>query len=415
MNIENELPERIIKAREACLSHADDLIRAAKRILSDEKLPHISYHLAVLALEEIGKSTLIIMGHIRSSLDDAETSPQRFCDDHIKKLFWATWGPSIGREKITKNQIESLQGLSRKIHETRLQALYVDFDATGTFLPSELISESEAQNLIDAATARLEMERLHKFGKIDENNLKTMNWFLSATSDQEKRKLIFGSKSMAKLAEVGSTNNWIDWLKQEFDKADEEAKEAIRQELQRQPPSTLTKLEDKWKIRVRLFTNSHSIRPKTLNKWNDLSSWIRLYPVGGKKNQIIAEFILPKNITVQTLWWAGWGIVRRFVVALNIGTFGCFWWYVPEQISRFYEKIIDLENEGTEVRIERNPILKLDWQHSALSETDLRNTALCFGMLPSENESELGKGMGAYITALAFMNKSDIHFQFEAN
>ena len=290
-----------------------------------------------------------------------------------------------------------------------------DFDATGTFLPSELISESEAQNLIDAATARLEMEKLHKFGKIDENNLKTMNSFLAATSDQEKRKLIFGSKSMAKLAEVGSTNNWIDWLKQEFDKADAEAKEAMRQELQRQPPNTLTKLENKWKLRVRLFTNSHSIRPKTLNKWNDLSSWIRLYPVGGKKNQVIAEFILPKHIIVQTLWWAGWGIVRRFVVALNIGTFGCFWWYVPEQISRFYETIIDLENEGTEVRIERNPILKLDWQHRALSETDLRNTALCFGMLPSENESELGKSMGAYITALAFMNKSDIHFQFEAN
>jgi AbiV family abortive infection protein len=415
MKIGDELPENIIKSREACLAHADDLVRAAKRILSDERLSNISYHLAVLALEEIGKSTLIVMGHLACDADDSEASAHRFCDDHIKKLFWATWGPSIGTEKITKDQIESLRGLSRKIHETRMQALYVDFDANGPFLPSEAISETEAQNLIDIASARLEMEKLHKFGKIEETHLNNMNWFLSASDDTEKRKLIFGNKSMEKLAELGSTHKWIAWLKQEFDKADAEAKEAIKQELQRKPPNASVKLEDKWKIKIRLFTNSHSIRPKTLNKWNDKSNWIRLYPVGGKKDQLIAEIILPKNITIQSLWWTAWGIARRFVVALNIGTFGCFWWYVPDQISRFYEKIIDLENPDMEVRIERNPILKIDWGHRALSETDLRRTALCFGMLPGENESELGKAMGAYITALAFLNKNDIHFQFEAN
>jgi len=105
------------------------------------------------------------MGHLRSVTDDTGEAPQRLYDDHIKKLFWATWGPSIGREKITKDQIDSLQGLSREIHSTRLQALYVDFDATGPVLPSESITKSEAQRLIDMATARLGMERMYKLGK----------------------------------------------------------------------------------------------------------------------------------------------------------------------------------------------------------------------------------------------------------
>lgn len=416
MKISKELPENIINSRKACLSHAEDLIRAAIRILSDEKLPNISYHLAVLALEEIGKSFLIIMAHTHftNQSEDSSWNPQKFYSDHIKKLFWAIWGPSIGREKITKNQIESFQGLAHKIHETRLQGLYVDFDEKSFSLPSEAVTEDEAQNLIDIASSRLEMEKLVEFDKIEDENIEIMTWFLSATEDEEKRNLIFGNKSMEKLTELSSTNKWIAWLKKDFEKAEEEAQKAIKQELQRKPSIDQDKYTAKWKMKIRFFSNSHSIRPKPLNKWNELSNWIKLYPVGGKKNQLIAEFLLPKSISVQQFWYVGWGLARRFIVALNIGTFGCFWWYIPEQISRYYEEIIDLESKMG-VRIERSPILKLNWECSVLSEKDLKNTALCFGMLPGDNKSELGQSMGAYITALSFLNKNDIHLQFEAN
>ena len=97
MKIHKELPENIINSRKACLSHAEDLIRAATRILSDEKLPNISYHLAVLALEEIGKSFLIVMAHayFTNQSEDSSWNPQKFYSDHIKKLFWAIWAPSI--------------------------------------------------------------------------------------------------------------------------------------------------------------------------------------------------------------------------------------------------------------------------------------------------------------------------------
>lgn len=416
MPIPKEIPEKILKSREACLDHADDLIRSANRILSDEKLPNISYHLAVLALEEIGKSSLIVMGYFANQSKSSSWNPEKLYDDHIKKLFWATWAPTIGQEKLTKKQITSLQGLSRTIHSNRLQALYVDFDSNGPLLPSDAISKPQAVNLINIATARLGMEREHRIGNITNKNLNTLNWFLSASSDSEKRKLIFGGKSMEKLSSLGSTTKWINWLKIEFDQADEEAKIAMEKELQRTLPVEGVTFKDKWKIKIRLFTSSHSIRPKPLNKWNKLSSFIQLYPVGGKKNnQLILELTLPENISIHQLWHAAWEVARKFVVALNIGSLGCFWWYIPEHVSHFYDKIIDLDNKEMGIKLERNPILKIDWKQDVLSDSNLMNTALCFGMISANNKTELSQSMDAYITALAFLNKNDIHLQLEIN
>jgi AbiV family abortive infection protein len=413
--VNKEIPENILVLREACLSQASDLIRAANRILVDENLPSIAFNLCVLALEEIGKSTLIVMDYFASLHKDSNWSPKNYYDDHIKKLFWATWGPSFDQGKISSKEIESLQGLSKNLHNSRLQSLYVDFDSDGPLEPKDAICKQEADTLLKMASARLEMEKAHKFGKIDDEKQKILKWFMSATSELEKRKLIFGNKSIAKLKELGSVTKWINWLKKEFDQADEEAKIAAQNELKRKVSEDATSHSDKWKVKIRLFTNSHSIRPKVLNDWNRVSSWIKLFPVGGKKNQLILEMTLRENITIHQLWWASWGVARRFVAALNIGSFGYFWWYIPEQISRFYEQIVDLKDEQMGIKLERNPKLILDWKNDSLSDVMLQNTALCFAMMPNDNESELGQSLGAYLTGLGFLSKTDIHLQFEAN
>jgi hypothetical protein len=50
---------------------------------------------------------------------------------------------------------------------------------------------------------------------------------------------------------------------------------------------------------------------------------------------------------------------------------GFWWWRMPEQISRYYEALQDLET-GKELVIERNPILKIDWgKGRVLTERDL--------------------------------------------
>jgi hypothetical protein len=50
---------RALKIRGACLDHARDLVAAAERVIRDRGFPNIAYHLAILALEEIGKAGMV--------------------------------------------------------------------------------------------------------------------------------------------------------------------------------------------------------------------------------------------------------------------------------------------------------------------------------------------------------------------
>jgi AbiV family abortive infection protein len=47
------------KIQATCYEHAADLIEGAERLLAPPRKPHLSYHLALLALEEIGKAGLV--------------------------------------------------------------------------------------------------------------------------------------------------------------------------------------------------------------------------------------------------------------------------------------------------------------------------------------------------------------------
>lgn len=411
---ELSLPPQVQEIIKACLSHAADLLAAAIKTHSELKLSNIAYHLAALALEEVGKADLVAVNYIATSRDGTVSWPEKHADDHVKKLFWALWGPSFGRQVINQEQIDSFKGLAQRIHETRLKGLYVNPAEDELLVPRDVVTETEAQWLISLAQSRLKLESLFKPKILTEEEKNDLSWFLNASGDVDKRRFIFTAESMNKLAELGQVSKWIHWLKEQFDKAEAEGRAMAERELRRQAPSETEAADPKWKLKTRLYTNSHSIRPKALNWWNGVSNWIKLFPVDKKKDQLLVEFTLPKSMSAQTFWWNGWGVSRRFVVALNMGSFGFFWWYVPEQISRYYEKLTDLE-QNTEVRIERSPILKLDWRAAALSEQDLQNAALCFGMFPSPNERERNTPFDHYIAGLAFLSKNDIHLQFEFN
>ena len=43
-------------------------------------------------------------------------------DDHVFKLFWALWTPNFARGKVSKDDIESLRGMARSMHDDRLAA-----------------------------------------------------------------------------------------------------------------------------------------------------------------------------------------------------------------------------------------------------------------------------------------------------
>ena len=410
----DDLPPDLVQIHNACLSHARDLINAAKRILKKRGLSNIAYHLAILALEEIGKAELVMMGYLAKKRDDAATWPEKGLENHVRKLFWALWGPSFGRDLITGEQIEQYRGLAKLIHEKRLRGLYVNPGDDIFVHPRRVVTRTETLNLIKLAYARLKLKTEITPRRLDRREAKNLSWFLEASNDEDQRRLIMGAKSMEKLKELGSPRSWIDWLHDEFKKAEAKGRAQAERELRRVEPAGAEAEKEKWSIKIRFYTNSHSVRQRPLNSWNKVSNWIKLYAVDRKKDQLLAEFIFPKSVSINSLWWVGWGSARRFITALNIGSIGFFWWYIPEQISRFYEDLRDLD-ENAHLAIERQPILKLEHKRGALNEQDINNTALCFGMLPGPNDVKKHKPFDLYLTGLGFLSKNDIHLQFELN
>jgi AbiV family abortive infection protein len=95
---------------QACFGNARDLLRAAKRVLDDEKLPNVAFHLTILALEEVGKAALLGARAIAHSVEDETVFIDNRLGDHVFKLFWAFWTPNFARGKVSKEDLESLRG-----------------------------------------------------------------------------------------------------------------------------------------------------------------------------------------------------------------------------------------------------------------------------------------------------------------
>lgn len=402
-----ELSEGTRRAVEEALSHADDLLAAARKL---DEYPHLAYHLGVLSLEEIGRSTLLVMGELASRRQEGRRF-ERESEDHVRKLFWALWGPSFARELITGQQIEEFQGLAQAIHDTRKSGIYVDPEGVP---PRDAIKAEEAQQLLGLAEARLGMARNEKWAPLDPERAGDMRWFMDATADPEARAQIMSGASMKKLRELGTVLEWIRWLRSEFETAEREAIELAERELAREEPEKDEELDPKWSIKLRLFSGSHSIRPQPLTWWNGISDWIKFHPVGSDHTRLIVELTLPKRISVHSLWDASFSIAKRIVLALNIGSSGFVWWYLPEHISRFYEQLTDLESNERLV-VERSPRMRVDWGNNVLSQSVLTRVAMCIHTLPRGDEREKLVAFDHYLTGLGFLAKTDIFMQFEAN
>jgi AbiV family abortive infection protein len=407
--LEDHIPEEVENLSRASLSHARDLLRGAHR-LRDESLPHLAFHLATLALEEIGKAELLVVGYLAGRREDAW--PGKHANDHVKKLFWAIWGPTLGKELPTKHQIESLQGLARGLHETRMRGMYAATESDDFYVPKQVVAAEELEQLLELVESRLGMEEGRTHAPLTEEGKKDYLFFMNATEDVEKRRLIFGRSSMEQLVELGRPRAWIRWLREQFEEADAMSRAAAERELKRLEPDETEADEPKWKLTIRIFSDSHSIRPETLNAFNERFSWLKLYPVDKKKDQLLLELTFPRRVSIHTLWWVGLVAARSFVTALNVGSMGYFWWYLPEQVSHYYEKLIDLES-NSKLEIGRSPALRIGWPKNALTEDDLARTLLCFSMMPRPDKREDHPPFDHYATGLALMSKSDIHLQFE--
>ena len=397
------------------MANAEALVNSAKT-LEGESTSHIRYNLAVLALEEVGKAVISQMNAFGTTSDSDDNQGSISTDDHVKKLFWVFFSPLVEQGKFTREYIESNRGMARRIHERRLESLYTN--PQNPLLPHDRMVQEEADSLVSLCETRIKIEKGVELSDVpDESKLEVLQWFRTASDDPEKRRYFFSKASLDRLTALGDLFEWMNWHRQEFTIAEEESRELLRQELQKRPIDENEGDEPKWKVKFRVYSESHSIRQRALNAWNCDSHFIMKLHSSNNSNELICEFFLPKTVHIRVLWDVARGRSRDFIAALNIATTGLFWWHVDKDIARFYEKIWDLENDNTEVRLSVSPQLSIDWGHRSLTEENLKDTRFVLGYLLKDIHSNPQKreAVENYLTGLALLSKNDIHLRLEPN
>jgi len=413
---EKEEINKINKFRNICLDNAEDLLKAALLLL-ENKIDHASFHMSVMALEEIGKSHLATLSLMaKQDPRKKENTPNFDTDDHEKKLFFAIWGPSFGRTKMTMDQIRQSQSLSKNLHGRRLFYLYSDADSLLSW--KEKIEVGEAKMIYDFVLVRLKLERSStgdmRTDDIPPEEQVELTWFLNQHDDPDRRKEIWGHKSQDKLIELGDVKKWIRWLKETYDTNDAQMKALLQEELERGRPSDDEARKPKWRVKVRVVTPSHSIRKKDLNSINIQSTALKLRFVDN--NTLLLELNFPKALPVSALWDHGWDISRMFIVAMNIATRGLFWWNVRIDPSRYYEEIWDVENNAG-VRLEINPRLQINWRDFrwVFGKTEIGLSFFVFNFLTEKWPPGSHGYFEDYATALSALAKNDIHLRLEVS
>lgn len=391
------------------LDHTAGLIAGAQALFEND-LPHLAYHLALLALEEIGKLEVVLVGRIGDE-DDEASFRKKFLDDHVGKIFWAFWGPTFSRQVIDQRQIDWHQNLAKQLHEKRLRGLYTEPYEKGFIAPSEQVTPEDAKALIEMAEMRLAMQREREPAELAEDEKADLTWFRAARYDAQTKDFIVSGGSMTKLAELKNLRAWMKWLHETVKERDAKLLALGEAEINRQLVEG-DMSRPKWKFRIRLKTNSHLIKPKAISAWNRLSTAIKWTFVDKKtKDELIVEFELPKSVLASQLYDVGLQFAYRFVVALNIGSQGFFWFDVPLQTERFAESIEDVET-GALMQVGRVPVGHVERNITPLSETDVNRSALAFGLMPHDGEAV--NSYRQYLAGMVFLAKTDVHAQFQA-
>jgi AbiV family abortive infection protein len=402
--------DRDIEAMRACVKHARDLLESARAVYNIEH-PNIAFHLGILALEELGRRELI--GLQRVAQNSGKERPwEKHALAHTKKIFWCFFGLEFISGRLQKDRLDGIKKLAETLHEQRMAGLYVDYKDESLSIPADAIDAKYCADLLDLADAQVQMAEAEKLREnITQGDLDLQAWFLSITDKNENAQTIFSAASVAKLTELNDAKAWVLWLRGEFDRAESHTREMLAQELKRSQSLPKEGTKDKWKLKIRIVSQSHSVRQKPLNEWNKAYNWIKLTAVSGKPNQLIIEFTLKDNTPIEALWWFGWGLTRHFVAALNIATRGFWWWHMPEDIDTYFESIEEVET-NSRVGIRRTPSLKVDWGgNRVFNEQDVGLLAQCFATLPFKREHH--EPYNYYIAGLTFLALNDVHWQCE--
>lgn len=408
---EKEKYSRFNEFRTLCLKNAEDNLRAVRE-LTGKSMNHLCFHLCILSLEEIGKIFMAWMKLTHVENWDKETMNIAL-NDHIKKLFFAIWGPSIGKDVITTEQWNENQYMARQLHELRLLFLYGNLDDQ---IPSaQKVADELLVKILSFTQSRYDLAAIE--GEVNEEKADAQDplrdWFSSFVNTEGKENYVFSQQAQAKLIELGDFQAWMQWLKEEEEKQTTALGELAEKEINKHVPEDFENFVEKWEINFTLITPSHSIRKKEINAFNKHPRPFS-FATGKDKHTLKVKVILPSVFTVHILWPQAWYISKAIAAALSIATRGIFYWHVPIDTDVFYDSIIDLESKQR-LKLSVPEQLKADWKSRGmvLKEQEMHLAGIVHDYFLHVHLKSDQHEVDEYMTALSMLSRTDIHLRLD--
>lgn len=402
------MSENLVRNRTLCLEQARGFVAAAERI-GIEDFPHIAYHLSLLALEEVGKASMIA-----GQLATGRTVDWRWLDkaleSHRRKLQWAIWSPI---ERIDPKDFEEAKEFAERAHALRLASLYVDAKAELADLPaSEVVQPADAEKAFALAKARLDYEEVR--GTPDpeaHENDEQLRWFLDTMAHPERSRQLLSKTFIDQYhALENDASAWVEWAREEMLRRDEESKELLKAEVAK-PAKTNDESKPKWRVRSIVHTPSHSIRPKALKRWNSKIDAVQFLWLD-KKDQFTVQVTLEDNAPLATLQGRAVHLTKLVVACLNIGSIGYFWFERPGFERQLFSEILDLEHDR-QMELQPKESFWGDERAVALTEEHIDNAVQCMMAFSPLSEADAVPIFRPYYDGLALMAKSDTFYSFD--
>jgi AbiV family abortive infection protein len=390
-----------------CLDQAKTFIAAADKLHGDGACAHIVHHLALLALEELGKANMVAAHMVVGDRRDSSWIEKSF-DNHRRKLQWALWSPV---NRIDPKDFAKAGEFAERAHSLRLASLYVDACATQDDLPpNQLITQERATAILELARARWALEDEHGHPSSEPNEI--LDWFMATLEDPERSKRLMSRSFIDHYAELGGdAREWVAWAREEMAKLDREASEALKAELERSAIS-LVSGKPRWRLNATVYTSSHALRAKMLQYWNERIDSIQLIWTG-KKDQFQLQLSFDDSTPLAELYGKAVSVAKTVVACLNIGSLGYFWFQRPGYEHKIFKEVKDLDRPGMKLLIENLPSFWDDGRAVALTEQHLQHAIECmmtYMPLPSDEAEPI---FAPYFHGLAMIAKSDVFYSLD--
>lgn len=396
--------EKLLHARRLCLEQAEGFIKVAE--LLEARWPHIVYHLSLLALEEIGKASMITARTVKhANLDGSWID--RSLENHRRKLHWAVWSPMA---RIDPEDFEAARQFAERAHAMRLASLYVDTNADLTDPPpSEQVRQEDADQVLALARARLDHERELEARDYEPDEL--TEWFLESMADPERSRTLLSANFRAQYETMsGDARAWVSWARNEVAKLDLEAQKLLEVELAR-PRVPMESAKPRWKANAAVYTPSHSLRAKVLAKWNERIEAVQLLWIG-KKNELTLQITLHDNEPLPALFGRLTSLAKLAVACINIGSIGYFWFQRPGFEQKMFKEVRDLEHRRP-MEISSGESFWGNGRAVALTDDHINNAMHCMMAFAPLSEVEAEPIFAPYFHGLAMISKSDTFYRFD--